>query len=404
LSGWLGFPLFHGLPGTLLRAYSGKRALALLLAPLLTAALIALGVDQRVRDFFVRHVPLGGGWVRFSQLSVGMVWPIAFSYVLVRRGYYRRDRESLAAGFAILQAMLLVAALVFALKFATGRPQPESGEPSTRFYGFSLDNGRTVHVMWPSGHTAQSFGAAAALVAFWPERRRLGRIAYALAAIVSGTMLVSTFHWSSDIFAAMLLATPIGWSTGESFRRWIGAMERFRLTKDVQLVLELGDITKTRADAIVNAANEAMLGGGGVDGAIHRAAGPELLAACRKEPEVSPGVRCPTGEARITPGFALPAKHVIHTVGPIYGEDEDAAALLSSAYRSSLEVAKASGLRSIAFPAISCGVFAYPLDEAAGIALETCRAHAGPPLEEVRFVLFSADVYAAWLEAAKKLS
>lgn len=136
-----------------------------------------------------------------------------------------------------------------------------------------------------------------------------------------------------------------------------------------------GDITRLDLDAIVNAANERMLGGGGVDGAIHRAAGPELLAACRQVPEVRPGVRCPIGEARLTPGFRLPARHVIHTVGPVwrggaYGEPE----LLASCYRRSLEVAYATGLRSIAFPAISCGVYGYPIDDAAAIAVREVRA------------------------------
>lgn len=136
-----------------------------------------------------------------------------------------------------------------------------------------------------------------------------------------------------------------------------------------------GDITTRRVDAIVNAANEQMLGGGGVDGAIHRAAGPELLAACRAVPEVHHGVRCPTGEARITPGFRLPAKYVIHTVGPVWrgggrGERES----LLAAYMNCLRLAKENGVQSIAFPAISTGVYGYPLEEAAGVALAATKA------------------------------
>lgn len=128
------------------------------------------------------------------------------------------------------------------------------------------------------------------------------------------------------------------------------------------------DITTLAVDAIVNAANERMLGGGGVDGAIHRAAGPELLAACRAVPEVAPGVRCPTGECRITPGFNLPAKWVIHTVGPVWhgggsGEPE----LLASCYHGALQLAADRGLTSIGFPAISCGVYGYPADAAAEV-------------------------------------
>lgn len=167
----------------------------------------------------------------------------------------------------------------------------------------------------------------------------------------------------------------------------------------MQITITKGDITTADVDAIVNAANERMLGGGGVDGAIHRAAGPDLVEACREVAEVRPGVRCPTGEARITPGFRLRARHVIHTVGPVYrGRPEDAE-LLASAYRSSLRLAVESGLRTIAFPAISCGVYGYPLDEAARIAIDVARSEAWP-LDEIRFVLFSDDVLDAWRDAA----
>ena len=131
-----------------------------------------------------------------------------------------------------------------------------------------------------------------------------------------------------------------------------------------------GDITTLAVDAIVNAANQVMLGGGGVDGAIHRAAGPELYKACLKVPEVRPGVRCPTGEARITPGFKLPAKFVIHTVGPVYrdgfhGEPEK----LAACYRNSLALAAENGCKSIAFPCISTGIYGYPIEGAAKIAV-----------------------------------
>lgn len=137
------------------------------------------------------------------------------------------------------------------------------------------------------------------------------------------------------------------------------------------------DITRLDVDAIVNAANEALLGGGGVDGAIHRAAGPQLLEACRTLREVKPGIRCPTGQARITPGFDLPARYVIHTVGPVWqggghGEPE----LLARCYRESLRLAVEHKLASIAFPAISCGVFGYPFAAAARIAVDTLREHA----------------------------
>lgn len=146
-----------------------------------------------------------------------------------------------------------------------------------------------------------------------------------------------------------------------------------------------------------------MLGGGGVDGAIHRAAGPELKEACYKVPEVRPGVRCPTGEARITPGFRLPASHVIHTVGPIYDVDKNPEALLKNAYRNSLLVAKENNIQYIAFPAISCGVYGYPYDEAASIAISTVKDCAND-LKEVCFVLFADDIYNVWLEKTKELT
>lgn len=135
-----------------------------------------------------------------------------------------------------------------------------------------------------------------------------------------------------------------------------------------------GDITQLVADAVVNAAAPALLGGGGVDGAIHRRAGPRLLDACRKLPEVRPGVRCPTGEARITPGFDMPARYVIHTVGPVWrGGNHDEARLLEACYRHSLDLARAQGVERIIFPAISCGVYGYPAEQAARIAVGAVR-------------------------------
>jgi len=159
-----------------------------------------------------------------------------------------------------------------------------------------------------------------------------------------------------------------------------------------------GDLTMETADAIVNAANQKMLGGGGVDGAIHRAAGPALLKACQAIPEVRPGVRCPTGDARITPGFELSARYVIHTVGPVYSGTGRDAELLASAFRSSIELAINHSLRSIAFPAISCGVYGYPMQDAAAISAKVVGEHAWN-LDEIRFVLFSEDAVAAWTRA-----
>lgn len=165
-----------------------------------------------------------------------------------------------------------------------------------------------------------------------------------------------------------------------------------------QIRILQGDLTQQGTDAIVNAANQKLLGGGGVDGAIHRGAGPALLEACRAIPEVRPGVRCPTGEARITRGFELPARYVIHAVGPVYRGRPGDAELLASAYRSSLELAVTHGLRSIAFPAISCGAYGYPAEEAASISLQVARERDWS-LEEIRFVLFSDGLLAAWRRA-----
>ena len=155
------------------------------------------------------------------------------------------------------------------------------------------------------------------------------------------------------------------------------------------------DITTLDVDAIVNAANERMLGGGGVDGAIHRAAGQQLFEACLAVPEVRPGVRCPTGQSRITPGFNLRARHVIHTVGPVWrGGTDGEPALLASCYRGALDLARVHHLRSIAFPAISCGIYGYPVDQAAAIAVHETRARERD-FDRILLVAFDRDVHAA---------
>jgi O-acetyl-ADP-ribose deacetylase (regulator of RNase III) len=173
--------------------------------------------------------------------------------------------------------------------------------------------------------------------------------------------------------------------------------------KDLQinqtnLRLAKGDITRCEVDAIVNAANESLLGGGGVDGAIHRAAGPELLAACR----LLNG--CRTGDAKLTPGFRLKAAHVIHTVGPVWrGGTHGEAELLASCYQKSLGLAEANGIRTLAFPAISTGIYGYPLDRATAIAVGTVRTysenHPQTIITEITFVCFDDATFRAYEQA-----
>ena len=163
-----------------------------------------------------------------------------------------------------------------------------------------------------------------------------------------------------------------------------------------RIQVSIGDITEFAGDAIVNAANSTLRGGGGVDGAIHNAAGPRLLQACRELGG------CPEGESRITPGFELDARHVIHTVGPFWdGGESGESDVLASCYQSSLELATEHGLRHVAFPAISCGVYGYPIDEAAEVALQKVvaylEAHAMP--EEVTFICFEESIFNAYARA-----
>jgi len=174
------------------------------------------------------------------------------------------------------------------------------------------------------------------------------------------------------------------------------------MDKDILAKIEIrqGDITRLAVDAIVNAANTKLLGGGGVDGAIHRAAGPQLLAECRTIGG------CPTGEARITGGYNLPARHVIHTVGPVYGGKPQDSQLLTNCYSNSLKLAVENNLTTIAFPAISCGVYGYPIEDACKIAVDTCGAFLkrNPSLQKIIFILFSEKDCAVYKSYIKSIS
>ncbi|MER7408762.1 MULTISPECIES: O-acetyl-ADP-ribose deacetylase [Streptomyces] len=164
------------------------------------------------------------------------------------------------------------------------------------------------------------------------------------------------------------------------------------------LTLVQGDITEQDVDAVVNAANSSLLGGGGVDGAIHRKGGPDILSECRELRASRYGTGLPTGQAVATTAGRLPARWVIHTVGPVHSRQEDRSGLLASCHRESLRVARELGARTVAFPAISTGVYRWPVADAARIAVRTLRAE-GEGFDELRLVLFDRDSYDAFADA-----
>jgi O-acetyl-ADP-ribose deacetylase (regulator of RNase III) len=201
---------------------------------------------------------------------------------------------------------------------------------------------------------------------------------------------------STDVMTTMVARSPVradAWCVAPGGRRpAVGA----------RITLARGDITTQEVDAIVNAANSTLLGGGGVDGAIHRAGGPEILAACRELRATTLPDGLPTGRAVATTAGDLPARHVIHTVGPVYAKREDRSGLLASAYRESLRVADEIGARTVAFPAVSAGIYGWPMDDAARIAVETV-ASTRSDVEEARFVLFGDEAYDAFTRAVQAL-
>ncbi|MFC4590648.1 O-acetyl-ADP-ribose deacetylase [Sphaerisporangium corydalis] len=171
----------------------------------------------------------------------------------------------------------------------------------------------------------------------------------------------------------------------------------------MEITLVQGDITEQRVDAIVNAANSSLMGGGGVDGAIHRRGGPEILKECRALRASRYGGGLPTGQAVATTAGLLPARWVIHTVGPVYAESQDRSALLASCYAESLKVADELGARVVAFPAVSAGIYGWPMDDAARIALSTVR-DAATDVEQARFVLFGPDAYTTFQATLDRLT
>jgi O-acetyl-ADP-ribose deacetylase len=172
----------------------------------------------------------------------------------------------------------------------------------------------------------------------------------------------------------------------------------------MRITLVQGDITRQQTDAVVNAANSSLLGGGGVDGAIHRHGGPEILAACRRLRAEAYPDGLPTGQAVATTAGLLPATWVIHTVGPVYSRREDRSALLASCYTESLRTAAELGARTVAFPAVSAGVYGWPPDDAARIAVTTVHAAEYPSLTEARFILFTPDIYEHFQRALATLT
>ncbi|GGO05758.1 macro domain-containing protein [Microbispora rosea subsp. aerata] len=171
----------------------------------------------------------------------------------------------------------------------------------------------------------------------------------------------------------------------------------------MKIVLVEGDITEQRVDAVVNAANSSLMGGGGVDGAIHRRGGPEILEECRALRATRYGGGLPTGQAVATTAGRLPARWVIHTVGPVYSRSEDRSHLLASCYRESLVVADALGATTVAFPAISTGIYRWPVEDAARIAITAVRRATPAVVEEVRFVLFNTAAYAVFESALRDI-
>lgn len=211
------FPLLHGFFCHLGGAFRGWNLLFAVAALAATLGLAPTGLDTDIRAFFERHRPLGSEDTRWLYFAFGQSWHVFLGLWIFRQGFRGDDEEKVAGGCAVLQSLLAVNLVVGSLKVLTGRPAPEVTADGSLFFRFKLADG---DVMWPSGHTASAFAAAAALHAFYQERRWVPWAMYPLAAFIGLTMLSGLFHWTSDVAAGPLLGIPVGLQVGEGFRRW----------------------------------------------------------------------------------------------------------------------------------------------------------------------------------------
>jgi len=211
------FPVFRGLLSNLGRAFCGWNLLFAVAAMTATVCLVLTGLDGDIRTFFESHRPLGGESIRWIYFTLGQVWHVFLGLWIFRQGFRGNDLEKVAGGSAVLQSLLAVNIIVGLLKVLTGRPAPEVTADGSLFFRFNWAAG---DVMWPSGHTASAFAAAAALHAFYRERRWLPWAVYPWATFIGLAMLDGLFHWASDVAAGVLLGIPVGLQVGREFRRW----------------------------------------------------------------------------------------------------------------------------------------------------------------------------------------
>jgi membrane-associated phospholipid phosphatase len=211
------FPVFRGLLSNLGQAFRGWKVSFMVAAVAVTFGLVLTGLDSTIRAFFEQHHPLGGESIRWTYFTLGQVWHVFLGLWIFRQGFRGNDLEKVAGGSAVLQSLLAVNIIVGLLKVLTGRPAPEVTADGSLFFRFNWAAG---DVMWPSGHTASAFALAAALHAFYRDRRWVPWTVYPLATFVGLAMLDGLFHWASDVAAGLLLGIPVGLQVGREFRRW----------------------------------------------------------------------------------------------------------------------------------------------------------------------------------------